>query len=189
MPSFHLPPGIDEYLSVRDVDTLAWGIKEVRRIAHTPPLADLARGEMSPGENYRSDSKSLSKWVSDVFTNHSVLILKCTYEQIRANVKHNSHWVGTARMGPTQSSPRGSPGSDSSSSSVKDKGALRSSSKEYDDASRSSAEWRVSSSVMDEDVSVVDSFFRVRGVKNLRVAGEILPTCCDLLCLVFAFRK
>jgi hypothetical protein len=66
MPSFQLPMGRDEYLSTRDLATLAWGIKEVRRIANTPPLADLARGEVSPGEDYRSDSKSLTKWVRAV---------------------------------------------------------------------------------------------------------------------------
>ena len=63
MPVLSLPPGRSEYLSERDLSTLAWGIREVRRIVATPPLRDQTTGELSPGRSIASGSKALMRWV------------------------------------------------------------------------------------------------------------------------------
>ncbi|CAE7553785.1 betA, partial [Symbiodinium microadriaticum] len=161
MPLIEVPAGRSDYLSEKDLNTLAWGVKEVRRIAATPPLQDQATGEISPGHHIVSGSRGLLKW-------------------IRANVRHNSHWVGSARMGPTAArdmdrplKPRQPMRAKSHTSSggggPEERGESEAGKMAEDNRS---AEWRERI----ESESVLDPSFSVRGVKNLRVVdASVFP--------------
>lgn len=52
-----------EYLSDRDVATLQWGIRRVREIIATDPMAHLVQCEVSPGDAREIDSESIKTWV------------------------------------------------------------------------------------------------------------------------------
>ena len=84
------------------------------------------------------------------------------WEQIRENVQHNSHWVGSARMGP--SAPR--------DPSVGRKHEHEGSSTKTGGPATKEEQQGVDSA---EATSVLDASFCVRGVRNLRVVGEWLP--------------
>lgn len=84
MPSIRLPPGKDEYLTQKDVEILAWGVEEVRRIMTFPPLSRETGIELTPGPNVVGDT------------------LK---EHVRANHMVNSHWVGSTKMGSLENDP------------------------------------------------------------------------------------
>jgi hypothetical protein len=172
-PQISLPKGAKRYLSDRDKLVLAWGVQQVRQIFQTPPLRDLTLGEVTPGSGVLG--KSLVQWIDK-------------------SSLTNSHWVGTAAMGPSspplrpplwdkgddeeaegedsRSSPTSAPYSFSSRSSRrqlnKGKGQAHSSSQSPTFDSGDAAQ------------SVLDAQFRVRGVSNLRVAGLIpLSSVCN----------
>ena len=71
------------YLSERDVLRLQWGVEQVRRICSEAPLASLLLGEASPGAD--KTGNQLSSWIPQ-------------------NAFPNSHWVGSLRMGPGDTS-------------------------------------------------------------------------------------
>jgi choline dehydrogenase-like flavoprotein len=77
-PGIDLPPGKSSYLSETDVDRLAWGVTEARRILNTDTMAEQLRGEIIPGRAI--DGDRLRGW-------------------IQKSVLPNAHWVGTTRMG------------------------------------------------------------------------------------------
>jgi choline dehydrogenase-like flavoprotein len=77
-PGIDLPPGKSSYLSENDVDRLAWGVTESRRILNTATMAEQLRGEIIPGSAI--DGDRLRDW-------------------IQKSVLPNAHWVGTTRMG------------------------------------------------------------------------------------------
>jgi len=74
-PRLHLPAGRTQYLSTKDIKRLEWGVKQVRKILGTSPLADQVNTELMPGVG-----TDLHRW-------------------IRETVLPNAHWVGTTRMG------------------------------------------------------------------------------------------
>jgi choline dehydrogenase len=71
------------------VDVLVWGVEQVRRIVAQPPLAEMTRGEVTPGRAVDSP-RDLATWV-------------------RGNVYPSSHWVGTCAMGGDGTTRGGAP--------------------------------------------------------------------------------
>ncbi len=69
----------------RDMDSLMWGIKEVRRIASFAPLNGTVGPEMTPGSSINTDAQ-LSQW-------------------IQQKVKRTDHWVGSCKMGNLDTDP------------------------------------------------------------------------------------
>lgn len=80
--------GAPEPLSDLDARKLAWGLGEVRRIMMSPPLRELHKGEVYPGPGLGGrDGKTVAEDSNVV-------------KWVREHVYSNSHWCGTARMGP-----------------------------------------------------------------------------------------
>mmetsp|Transcript_10560 Transcript_10560/g.17344 ORF Transcript_10560/g.17344 Transcript_10560/m.17344 type:complete len:710 (+) Transcript_10560:162-2291(+) len=79
-PVLQLPKDRSSYLSPRDTKILAWGVSKVREIVAIPPLSASIVSEVAPGTEVHS-VEDLREWVLE-------------------NTLPNSHWVGTARMGP-----------------------------------------------------------------------------------------
>ena len=78
LPSLALPPGKSQYLTPHDVERIAWGVREVRRILSHAPLSTKTGREAYPG----------SSVFGEALDNH-----------IHLNHMPNSHWVGSAKMG------------------------------------------------------------------------------------------
>lgn len=83
--------GAPEPLTDLDARKLAWGVGEVRKIMQTSPLRELHMGEVYPGPGYGGQS-------GEQAAEDEGLV-----EWVRQHVYSNSHWCGTARMGPGSS--------------------------------------------------------------------------------------
>jgi choline dehydrogenase-like flavoprotein len=77
LPEIDLPIGQKRYLTERDVQRLAWGLEQVRRIQAQPPLANHVGPEIYPGANVRG---------------------KELREYVRSKSLPNAHWAGSTRM-------------------------------------------------------------------------------------------
>lgn len=71
-------PTGDAYLTEHDIDRLAWGLEEVRRIQKFSPLRENTRAEFYPGTSIKGQKLR---------------------EFIKANMMTNAHWCGSTRMG------------------------------------------------------------------------------------------
>jgi choline dehydrogenase len=78
LPLIELPLGQTDYLSDRDVKTLAWGMEQVRQLLHTPPLDTATNHEIYPGPAITGPAME---------------------DYVRQHHMPNSHWVGSTRMG------------------------------------------------------------------------------------------
>lgn len=78
-PIFQLPKTLNSYFSDTDLNKLAWGVEQVRKIVETPPLSDVTSNIVSPPSNIQTTSQ-LKEWIAE--THHP-----------------NAHWVGSAKMG------------------------------------------------------------------------------------------
>ncbi|CAB9502024.1 Oxygen-dependent choline dehydrogenase [Seminavis robusta] len=83
LPSIVLPKGKKEYLTNKDVERLAWGMRQAHRIMTSHPMSNFTKTQIYPGPS-----------VMDVEGAEETL-----HQYIRANQLANSHWVGTAKMG------------------------------------------------------------------------------------------
>lgn len=82
--------GAPEPLTDMDAKKLAWGVEQVRRILNTSPMRELHRGEVYPGPGVGRDLEDDENAANLV-------------DWVRKHVYSNSHWCGTARMGPVSS--------------------------------------------------------------------------------------
>ena len=94
-------PANGEYLKEHDIDRLAWGLEEVRRIQNASPLRENTKKEIYPGARVKGQELR---------------------DFIKANMLTNAHWCGSTRMG-----------------------------------------------IESDELTVVDQYLRVKGVKSLRV--------------------
>ena len=79
LPSIELPDNRSEYLTDKDVNRLAWGMQQVRKIMKYRPMSDIIIQEMYPGPSVE-DGEIMDQY-------------------IRVNHLANSHWVGSTKMG------------------------------------------------------------------------------------------
>jgi hypothetical protein len=171
-PSISLPQGRRSYLSEQDKLVLSWGIQQVRDIFLTPPLRDLTLGEVTPGPSVTG--KNLLHWVRCLLDLSSLpLSLR---PQIEKSSLTNSHWVGTASMGPS-SPPLPTHLSDAATPADDFTEKINSFSSPTPPPSPHPLSSTLSAHTPPPPPtpSVLDSQFHVRGVKNLRVAGGPSP--------------
>lgn len=153
-PVFALPEGRTSYLQQEDLQRLAWGVAEVRRIMGSTPIADSLRDEVSPGARIGSDEE-LFRWID-------------------ANNYPNSHWVGSVRMGPeAPRRPASGPSSSSSSSSSSGMATSKTASAASATESTSSASVGTAPNALVGPIedSALHPDLRVRGVRSLYVIG------------------
>ncbi len=83
LPAIDLPVERKEYLSSRDIQRLAWGMEQVRRIQATAPLSLHTSTESYPGAHVTGEN-----------------LLRHVHE----NHLPNAHWVGSTKMGSSDDS-------------------------------------------------------------------------------------
>lgn len=94
-PEIHVDDreGAPEPMTELDVEKLAWGVGQVRKIMNTPPLRELTMGEVYPGPG-------VSGIPGDTAGEDD-----CLLDWVSSHAYSNSHWCGTARMGNVSSNP------------------------------------------------------------------------------------